>query len=659
VPTIGRAEGTGGAVMMGISIREKLHALLESRPEGVATSELMGAIFAGHGSDPDLNDRIVHQLLGGDPAFVYDPEHRRWANREAAALRVPTHGAAYVVVDLETTGGAPGGGQIIEIGACRMAGPRIEQTFQTLVRPWNRIPRFISAMTSITNEMVHDAPSIEEVLPQFRRFLGDAVLVAHNAQFDSTFLDFEFRRIFGIGLRNPVLCTLRLARRLLPSMRRRGLDAMAEHFGLSTLGRHRGWGDARMAAELLSIFIDMAAQMGVGRLDRLLELQHAGSSGRRIERHVPPETIAALPAEPGVYLMYNERGGLLYVGKARSLKRRVASYFNGGAGLRPRVIELISHVWSIETRLTLNSLEAALLEAKLIRELKPPYNRMLKTSPAAYFVRIDMNDPFPKLTLSTALSRRRGLIQLGPFVGRRSPRRALDALIRLTRLRVCKGRLTPDRSFSPCIYGQMGRCSSPCNLSVDQDAYDLQVRAALEFTRGRTGSLLNRLAAARDQASRAMRFEEARRYQRELQALAAFAARERRLSQAVEENNLIIFEGALAYVILSGRLARRTELDSSAAVQELLEFVADNYERYRGQPIAREDLEPMLIVSRWLRERRADEGRMLFLDGPFVPREAVLAHCGKLLRTLSDGPRMRQAAATSQADPVIQQRWME
>jgi excinuclease ABC subunit C len=205
----------------------------------------------------------------------------------------------------------------------------------------------------------------------------------------------------------------------------------------------------------------------------------------------------------------------------------------------------------------------------------------------------------------------------------------------------------------------MGRCSSPCNLSVDQDAYELQVRAALEFTRGRTGSLLKRLAAARDQASRAMRFEEARRYQRELQALAAFAARERRLSQAVEENNLIIFDGALAYVILSGRLARRTELDSSAAVQELLEFVADNYERYRGRPIAREDLEPMLIVSRWLRERRADEGRMLFLDGPFVPREAVLAHCGELARTLGDGPLMRRAAATSQADPVIQQRSME
>src|SRR5580704_17625983 len=166
-----------------MTIREKLYALVESRPEGVATAELMGAIFSGYGSDPVLHDRIVHQMLGADPSFVYDPEHQRWASRECLALRVPTAEARYVVVDLETTGGAPGGGRIIEIGAYRMIGPRIEETYQSLVRPWTRVPRFISTMTSITNEMLRDAPPIEEVLPHFRHFLDDAVLVAHNAQF--------------------------------------------------------------------------------------------------------------------------------------------------------------------------------------------------------------------------------------------------------------------------------------------------------------------------------------------------------------------------------------------------------------------------------------------------------------------------------------------
>src|SRR5205814_214518 len=104
-----------------------------------------------------------------------------------------------------------------------------------------------------------------------------------------------------IGLLNPVLCTLRMARRLLPSIRRRRLDLLAEHFGLSTAGRHRGLGDARMAAELLSIFLEMTSQMGLNRLDRLLDQYSRGVSGRHIERHISSNVIAALPQRPGVY----------------------------------------------------------------------------------------------------------------------------------------------------------------------------------------------------------------------------------------------------------------------------------------------------------------------------------------------------------------------
>ncbi|HEY2107424.1 MAG TPA: hypothetical protein VGH29_16620, partial [Candidatus Binataceae bacterium] len=217
-------------------------------------------------------------------------------------------------------------------------------------------------------------------------------------------------------------------------------------------------------------------------------------------------------------------------------------------------------------------------------------------------------------------------------------------------------RLTPDAAFSPCIYGQMGRCTAPCNLSVDQDAYDAQVRQALEFLRGRTTPVLTRLAAARDQASRAMRFEEAQRYQRDLDALAIFASRERRLSQTVEENNLIIIAGAIAYVVLSGRLAHQIELDSLQAARRLTAFVADNYDRYRGRPIARDELEPMLIVSRWLRERRADDGRLLFIDGPFVPLQAVLAHCPEIARAGASGPQVCDTPALPESGPVIQQR---
>jgi DNA polymerase-3 subunit epsilon len=655
------ANASAFARMPRATAREKLHAFLEQRPAGADAAELVGLLFKGAGSDPELGARLIHGLIGGDPNFVCDEAAGMWSLRQSVALRIPLDDARFVVVDLETTGGRASAGSIIEIGACRMEGQRITGTFETLVRPRMPIPRFVTGLTSITNEMVRDAPPIEQVLPAFREFLGDAVMVAHNAPFDHSFLDFEFRRLFGIGLRNPVLCTLRLSRRLLPSLKRRRLDALANHFGLSTEGRHRGLGDARMAAELLSIFIEMAAKMGLNRLDRLIDWNHRGSAGKRVERHVPPEVIAALPRTPGVYLMRNERGDLLYIGKAARLRDRVASYFNGGAARNAKTAELVSHVHAIETRPASSALDAALHEARLIRELKPPYNRMLKSAAPAFFVKLDLSDPFPRLQISTKITARVGVMHLGPFIGRHNLDHATRALSRILGLRTCGGKLAPDEDFSPCVYGQMGHCSTPCNFTIDEGAYNERVGRAVAFLRGRGGNLMGELARAREQSAAAMRFEEARRFHRELEALAAFSERVSRLSRVVTENNLVIVIapsqassnsaasatpppanslpaiGALraeapvnpiAYVVLSGRLALTREIDSIGAAIAVSVFVAEHYDRYRMRPVARGELEAMTIVARWLRERDAADGRLIYLNGVTVEPGAILNAAG-------------------------------
>jgi DNA polymerase-3 subunit epsilon len=598
--------------------KEKVYAYLESRPSGADANELIGLLLSGAGSDPELSARLVRTLLAEDPNFIFDRETSLWSLRKAFGLRVPLEDARFTVVDLETTGGRAGPGAIIEIGAWKMSGRRMVESFQSLIRPYHAIPRFVTGLTSISNEMVRAAPRIEEVLPAFREFLGDSVMVAHNAAFDFSFLDFEFRRIFGIGLNNPVLCTLRMARRFMPSLKRKRLDALAEHFGLSTEGRHRGLGDARMAAEILSIFIEMAAKTGLTRLDRLIDDHQRGAAGRRIERHIPPEEIAALPTAPGVYLMRNERGDLLYVGKARRLKDRVGSYFN--SSVSAKTADLISHVWKIETRVTRSSLEAALLEAQLIRELKPPFNRMLKSAAPAFFIRIDLMDDYPRLRLTEKMTTRRGVMYVGPFIGKRGIEHSVRTLSRLLGLRSCTGRLAPSANFAPCIYGQMGHCSAPCNLSIDATAYDDRVRDAVGFLRGsRTGSILGGLAKARDQAASAMRFEVADRHHRDLEALATLSSRVSRLSQVVTENNLVIVTGSgddrAAHVVLSGRLAMTRQLDLPGASDDVGRFIADNFERYRILPIARQELEPMIIVARWLRERR-EEGRVIDLRRP-------------------------------------------
>ncbi|MBV8357214.1 MAG: GIY-YIG nuclease family protein [Deltaproteobacteria bacterium] len=621
------------------SAKEKLHAYLAAHPAGADPRELLALLFSGAGSDPELGSRIISGILADDPNFMFDAATGLWSLSRTSVLRVPLDQADFVVVDLETSGGRPTPGAIIEIGAYRMRGRQILEPFQTLVKPLMRIPRFVARLTSISDEMVAAAPPIEEVLPRFRAFLGDAVMVAHNAQFDHAFLDFEFRRLFGIGLLNPVLCTLRMARRLLPSLRRRRLELLAEHFGLSTAGRHRGLGDARMAAELLSIFLEIASQMGLNRLDRLLDHYSRGVAGRRIERHVAPEVIAAMPQRPGVYLMRNQNHDLLYVGKATSLRDRVRSYFNGDTRLSGKIAELVNHVWHIETRPMRSALEAALLEARLIRELKPPYNRMLKSAAPAWFIRIDLNDPFPRLQAVQRLTARAGVLQLGPFIGRRNIEHSLRALSRMLGLRTCAGRLEPSEDFSPCISGQIGHCAGPCNLSVSEDAYSHQASRAISFLRGRSGPILGELVQARDQAAAAMRFEEAARHHRSLEALATLAERTTRLSRVVTENNLVIMMGGqsaearahtdgderlkpvsaespIAYIVLSGRLALTREVDSPQAEFDIAQFVAQNYELYKLRPVVRGELEAMTIIARWLKERASTDGRVIPITGP-------------------------------------------
>jgi DNA polymerase III subunit epsilon len=610
----------------GVSTKQKLYQFLCSRPSGADAGELVGLLFSGAGSDPELGARIVAQMLAGDPNFVFDSETAQWRLQQSDRLRVQLSEAEFTVVDLETTGGQAGPGNIIEIGAYRMVGRRLTESFQTLVRPQGGVvPRFITGLTSITTEMVRAAPPIEEVLPAFREFMGERVMVAHNAAYDFGFLNFEFRRIFGIGLPNPVLCTLRMSRRFMPSLKRRRLDLLAGHFGLSIEGRHRGLGDARMAAEILSIFIDIAEKMGITRLDRLLDDHHRGIAGRRIERHVPPEEIAALPLAPGVYLMRNERGDLLYIGKARRLRERVSSYFS--ASVSSKTADLISHVYKIETRITRSPLEAALDEARLIREFKPPFNRMLKSVAPAYFIKLDMMDEFPRVTISPKMTTRRGVMHLGPFIGKRSVEHSVRALSRILGLRTCSGKLAPHEDFSPCIYGQMGRCSAPCNLTVSADGYGERIRRAVGFLRGRVGPLLGELARARDQAASAMRFEEAARFRRDLESLTTLAHRASRLSQVVTENNLVIVTGEdgdrAAHVVLAGRLAMTRELNDSGAVHEIAGFVADNYERFNSKPVERGELEEMAIVARWLRERPSEEGRLIYLSGPHLDPAAL------------------------------------
>jgi len=174
---------------------------------------------------------------------------------------------------------------------------------------------------------------------------------------------------------------------------------------------------------------------------------------------------------------------------------------------------------------------------------------------------------------------------------------------------------------------------------VSEDVYNHQASRAISFLRGRSGPILGELVQARDQAAAAMRFEEAARHHRSLEALATLAERTTRLSRVVTENNLVIMvggqsaevparmdgderpkppstEGPVAYVVLSGRLALMREVDSPQTESDIAQFVTTNYELYKQRPVIRAELEAMTIIARWLKERASTDGRVIPITGP-------------------------------------------
>ena len=203
------------------------------------------------------------------------------------------HTLEYAVVDVETTGGsASRGHRITEVCAvCLDGNGRFIGEFKTLVNPYRPIPPSITRLTGITDAMAGDAPSFAEIAPEFRRWLEGRVFVAHNAGFDWRFVGWEMEGATGQRLEAPVLCTVRMARRLVPEIRSRSLDALQYFFGVHNEARHRAYGDARATARVFRKLMFRLLDSGVGRWDELQQLLDAPRQKRRKKRSALPTSM--------------------------------------------------------------------------------------------------------------------------------------------------------------------------------------------------------------------------------------------------------------------------------------------------------------------------------------------------------------------------------
>jgi len=233
------AGGDGLRFREGTGLLGRAVEALQESPR--STGDLAREVFGLRSAPEELAERMVDELLGGDRRVSRDDGGVwRLSGGDEDGPEGPLADLEYAVVDVETTGTSPAeGARMTEIAVMQVSGGNLVDEYSTLVDPGRPIPPWISRLTGITDEMVGDAPAFEEVEPRVRRMLEGRVFVAHNVSFDWRFVTEEMRRASSLLPVGPRLCTLRLARRALPALDRRGLDALAEHYGVPVEDRHR------------------------------------------------------------------------------------------------------------------------------------------------------------------------------------------------------------------------------------------------------------------------------------------------------------------------------------------------------------------------------------------------------------------------------------
>jgi len=181
----------------------------------------------------------------------------------------------FTIIDIETTGLSKHSDKITEIAAVKVENGKITHSFQSLVNPETQIPRFITNLTGINNEMVKDAPTIQQILPYFVEFLGQDVFVAHNATFDFGFLNHNCQIHHNHQLENPTLCTRKLANRLLPNLPRKRLQDLCNHFEIENESAHRAMGDVKATVGAFQGMLELLEQQSISEIDKIIHFERS------------------------------------------------------------------------------------------------------------------------------------------------------------------------------------------------------------------------------------------------------------------------------------------------------------------------------------------------------------------------------------------------
>lgn len=276
----------------------------------------------------------------------------------------------YAIVDIETTGSYAAANGITEISIHLSDGQSVTGKYSTLINPGQPIPPYITAMTGISNQMVASAPRFEEVAGHIHNLLHDKIFIAHNVNFDYSFVKSHLQEA-GFELNTKKLCTVRLSRKIFPGFPSYSLGKLSHSLGIEITDRHRASGDAAATASIFHLLLQNDKEEFIRK-----SLQR-NSKEWILPPNVPKEHFDALPYTPGVYYFHNEKGKVVYVGKANNIRYRVNSHFSNNSESRQKQ-NFMRHVYAITHQPCGTELMACILESAEIKKRWPVFNSAQK-----------------------------------------------------------------------------------------------------------------------------------------------------------------------------------------------------------------------------------------------------------------------------------------
>ena len=377
-----------------------------------------------------------------------------------------------VFLDIETTGGSHTRDRITEVALIKIEGGEVTTTWETLINPGIPIPRQITGLTGITDEMVKDAPAFEDIAGDLYSYLEGMVMVAHNSRFDYSFLKTEYKRMGGT-LRLRTLCTVKLSRMLYPHVQGHSLDAIMQRFGLMTDARHRGMGDAQLMLDFLD-----AAKRDLGSV-KVLEAINLQLKGPTLPAGIDNSFLDKIQDVPGVYLFYDDTNLPLYIGKSIKLKTRVLNHFASDHATATEM-ELAQKVKRVEWKETAGELGALLLEAKLIKSMQPVYNRLLRKHKKLYAIQMSHQlNVLPWLKIITLEDIDPSELELlyGIFKTKKSAKELIYKLV--DEFQLCCKVLGMEKGKGKCFGEHVGKCNGVCVGKEKHELHHLKLKHSL------------------------------------------------------------------------------------------------------------------------------------------------------------------------------------